>query len=193
MALTFGASEDTSELPGPEGLKVGSLSPGADSEDKPTPKRRGRPPGSKNRTSVSLEKLEENLKDKLLEELVVPIAFVSPLAAANVEARAERTAKAAARLAAKNPKVRKGIEKMLEGSDVFTLVMFPLSTAICAMVDFDMLPALSPPARAVSVPRLHEEVYGEPPRREESSTMNGSHSGAARGLYAELNDDDVHM
>lgn len=192
MTLTFSSEDENSPLPPPDasGLKVGSLS-GKTDEDKPAPKRRGRPPGSSNK--ANLGKLEEDLKAKLLEELVVPIAFVSPLAAANVEARAERTAKAAVRLASKNPRVRKGIEKMLEGSDVFTLVMFPLSTAICAMVDFEMLPALSPPARAVGVPRLYEDVYEEqPPRPDPSSSMNGHHAGAARGLYAEL-DDDIHV
>lgn len=157
--LKFGTGEPSS-LPPPEpGASVQTLE-----TSEPPARRRGRPPGSKNRSKgESLESLEGRLKEKLLEEMVVPIAFVSPLAAANIEARAERTAKAAIRLAAKNPKVKKGIEKIIDGSDVFTVAMFPLSTAVCVMVDWGMLPPLSPPARAIGVPRLWDDAHPEYP------------------------------
>lgn len=192
--LSFGRGEESS-LPPPEpGPGVTTL--GADAPAQP--KRRGRPPGSKNRTSstTSLAQLEERLRDKLLEEMVVPIAFVSPLAAANVEMRAERTAKAAIRLAAKNPKVKKGIEKIIDGSDVFTVAMFPLSTAVCVMVDWGMMPPLSPPARAVGVPRLWPEAHPEYPLEQlladgEAAAAHAGQNGGEhrRGVDAMLDDD----
>src|SRR5581483_5204985 len=114
MPLTFNSEPDS--LPGPGGVKEEDVSPGT----KEAPKRRGRPPGSTNR--AKLTHLEEKLKEKLLEDLVVPVAFASPLAAKNTELRAERTGKAATGMAAKNPAVRKGIERILDGSDAFTLV-----------------------------------------------------------------------
>ncbi len=150
VKLTFGsASEDESGLPGPGGSGV--------KETEDTPRRKpGRPKGSTNRTS--LDTLETKLKEKLLEELIVPVAFFSPLAAANIEARAERTAKAAVRMASKNPAVRKGIERMLDGSDAFTLLMFPLSTAICVAVDMGAMPIDAMPARAVGAPSYASEL-----------------------------------
>lgn len=177
MKLTFASSEDESPLPPP-----GGKAPEPDSGE---PKRKpGRPKGSTSR--ASLDSLETKLREKLLEELIVPVAFVSPLAAANIEARAERTAKAAVRMASKNPAVRKGIERMLDGSDFFTLAMFPLSTALCVMVDFGMMPIDAMPAKAVGAPRYAEELGIEDRYYEGivSPEPNGN-GGQSRGLFAE--------
>lgn len=183
--LTFGTTSDSeSSLPPPgENPSLG------ETEVTPTPKRRGRPPGSTNKTNLA--NLEQKLTEKLLEELVVPVAFASPLAAANIEARAERTAKAATRMAAKNPAVRKSIERFLDGSDVFTLLLFPLSTAVCFMVDWGMVPPASIPARAVGVPVHWETAYGEPfpYNGAEEPSQNGhveTDSPSSRGLNAQL-------
>ncbi len=163
VKLTFGAADDeNSPLPPPEGGGTETdVVPGGTPAPE-TPRRRGRPPGSKNKTSTV--NLEANLLDKIREELIAPVTMVSPLAAANMELRAERTAKAAARMAAKNPALRKGIEKMLEGSDVLTLVMFPLSTAVMIMVDWDRMPADTSIARAMGVNAAWD--YAEYPRGE---------------------------
>jgi hypothetical protein len=172
------SSGEDSPLPPPEFVgRETDISPGGEATGT---KRRGRPPGSASKQS--LDKLEEKFRDWLLEELVVPITFVSPLAAANIEARAERTAKAAMRIAAKNPKVRRGIEKAIDGSDYFTLAMFPLTTAVCVMVEMGMMEPSAPPARAAGVPRLWQEIYPEEPQ--ENQRQNGSRG--ARGLYAEV-------
>lgn len=183
MRLTFGAAEaeDESGLPGSESpaARESEVSPGGNTSGG-TPKRRGRPPGSTNKTS--LDTLEKRLTEKLLEEIVVPVSFASPLAAANIEARAERTAKAAMRLAAKNPKVRRGIEKIVDGSDVFTVAMFPLTTAVCVMVDWGMMPPTSAPARAVGVPMLWETVYSE----EDMPNGTNGHGTMKRGLLADM-------
>lgn len=170
-----GSSGDESPLPPPEtsGRETDYTPGGGEAK-----KRVGRPPGSSNKQS--LDKLEERLKDKLLEEMVLPIAFISPLAAANVEERAERTAKAAMRIAAKNPKVRRGIEKAIDGSDVFTLVMFPLTTAVCVMVDMGMMQPTAAPARAAGVGKLWPVVY---PDEVPGEPTNGTRTGH-RGLYA---------
>lgn len=186
MKLTFaelGKKDEEGGLPGPESK------PGESTDSGSTGKRRGRPPGST--SQARLTELEVKLREKLLEDMVVPLTLASPLAAANLEARAERTAKAAVRLAAKNPSVRKGIERFIDGSDVFTVAMFPLTTAICFMVDWGMMNPNALPARAAGVPAYWEEVYGEGNQQEgtESGTdffgMNG-HAEPARGLLGEV-------
>lgn len=180
MKLTFASSEDESPLPPPGGKDV---------SDSPTGEKRkpGRPKGSTSR--ANLDSLETKLREKLLEELIVPVAFVSPLAAANIEARAERTAKAAVRMASKNPAVRKGIERMLDGSDFFTLAMFPLSTALCVMVDFGMMPIDAMPAKAVGAPRYAEELGIEHNYYEGIPTPEPTNgNGQSRGLYSEVHE-----
>lgn len=187
MRLSFGDSQNDETLPGPEnepGPRESDVTPG----NPDTPKRRGRPPGSKNRaSSASLASLEERLRDKLLEDLLPPVALASPLAAANMEARAERTVKAAMRIAAKNPQVKRGIEKLVDGSDVFTLVLFPLTTLVCIGVDWGMIQPLAAPARASGVPRLWEEIYPDEPlySSDGSATTNGYRK-HKRGLLAEV-------
>lgn len=186
--LTFGGSLEESALPPPEG------GGGSDDSPSPAPRKRGRPKGSTN--SSSLVTLEKRLTEKLLEEMVVPVAFVSPLAAANIERRAERTAKAAVRLAAKNPKVKKGLEKIIDGSDVFTVAMFPISTAICVMVDWGMMPPLAPPSRAMGVPQIWDDAHPEYPLSQvyqdaqtsavESHAGNNGDGNYRRGLDAEV-------
>lgn len=170
MPLTFfGAGDSEAALPGNE------------TAVKPDEKRRGpgRPKGSTNR--VNTDALGQQLHDKLIEEFLIPVAMASPLAAANIEARAEKTSKAVARLAAKNPKVRKAVQRMIEGSDVVTVIAFPISTAICVMVDMGMMGATAIPAKAVGVPRLWDEVYDEP-----IDEAGPDYSNARRGLLAEV-------
>lgn len=161
MATTFAGLEGGEEedvLPLPD-------TPTKDEGVNP-PKRRGRPPGSTNSTTskAKLAQLEESVREKLLEDLVLPGAFVSPLVAANIEARAARTAKAVARIAAKNPTVRKSIERGIEGSDYLTIFMFFASSAICGMVDFGMMNPQAIPARAAGVPELWNTVYTDEPQ-----------------------------
>lgn len=185
MPLTFSGPEDS--LPPPGGKDV-EVTPGGTPAPTGTGKRRGRPPGSTNKKN--LPELEKKLTEKLLEELVVPIAFASPLAAANIEMRAERTAKAAVSIAARNPAVRKSIERFLDGSEIFTLVLFPISTAVCFMVDWGTIPANSMPARAVGVPKIMEtmpELYGHVFSGEAASTNGHVEDEAVkpRGLFGE--------
>ena len=166
--LTFEKETDVT-LPLPEG--------GKEEEIKPPQKRRGRPPGSTSR--ASLESLEAKLTERLLEDMLIPAALFSPLLAANIEARAERTSKAVVRIAAKNPRVRTGLEKALDGSDILTIAMFGLTCAVCVMVDMSMMSPESIPARAAGVPKLWDETYDEP-----MTQQNGSGS-YHRGLLAE--------
>lgn len=163
-------------LPGPVGSEE-SVDPSAEPK-----KRRGRPPGSGGGTSkAKLTALEDSLREKLLEDLVLPGAFISPLVAANIEARAERTAKAVVRIAAKNPSVRKSVERAIEGSDYLTIFMFFGTSAICAMVDWGMMNPNAIPSRAAGVPELWETVYpGEEPDDENVVDIH------RRGLLGEV-------
>lgn len=171
--LTFESDES---LPGPVGAggKEITVTP----EQRP---RRGRPPGSTSR--AKLEDLEAQLKDKLLEDFVIPGAMASPLLAANIEKRADRTAKAVVRIASRNPSVRKGLEKALQGSDLVTVAAFFLTSAVCVMVDLNMMEPNALPARASGVPDLWNTVYEEP--LEESEPSNGRHR-FRRGLLSEV-------
>lgn len=161
MATTLADLENDDALPLPDGVEE-SVTPLGGEEPK---RKRGRPPGSGGGTSkAKLASLEESLKEKLLEDLVLPGAFISPLVAANIEARAERTAKAVVRIAAKNPSVRKSVERAIEGSDYLTIFMFFGTSAICALVDWGMMNPNAIPSRAAGVPELWETVYpGEEP------------------------------
>jgi hypothetical protein len=183
MAQTLADLESGEEftLPPPDGGGDTDVLPGGDTPT--TPKRRGRPPGSGGGTSkAKLAQLEESVKEKLLEDMVLPGAFVSPLVAANIEARAERTAKAVARIAAKNPAVRKSVERAIEGSDYLTIVMFFATCAIAGMVDFGMMHPNSIPARAAGVPELWETVYTEEPEAGDVVPIRG------RGLLGEVDE-----
>lgn len=176
VKLTFGESADTETLPPPEGKDI-EVTP------KPEGKRRGRPPGSTSR--AKLEDLEVQLKDKLLEDFIIPGAIASPLLAANIEKRADRTAKAIVRIASRNPAVRKGLEKALQGSDVVTVAAFFLTSAVCVMVDMSMMDPTALPARAAGVPDLWETVYEEPI----GVSPNGHRRSFRRGIYAEVEDE----
>jgi hypothetical protein len=180
MATTL-ADLENDELPLPAGVDE-DVAPGGGEPAKP---RRGRPPGSGGGTSkAKLAALEESVKDKLLEDLVLPGAFISPLVAANIEARAERTAKAVVRIAAKNPSVRKGVERAIEGSDYLTIFMFFGTSAICAMVDWGMMNPNAIPSRAAGVPELWETVY---PGEEPEPSGNGV---VPRGLLHDLEEEE---
>jgi hypothetical protein len=183
LKLSFGAGPvetDEGDLPPPGGSAgAASAQPGEG------PKRRGRPPGSRNRTTSkeSLESLGARLREKISEDLIAPMSIASPLAAENIEKRLDRNMKAALRIAAKNPAVRRGLEKALDGSDYFSLAMFFGSTAVCALVDFGFFHPRSVPARAAGVPALWVEVYEEEAPEKVSNTVRG---GIRRGLYADV-------
>ena len=173
VKLTFGEADDVT-LPPPEGKET---------EIKPTEaKRRGRPPGTPNR--AKLEDLEQQLKDKLLEDLVIPGAIASPLLAANIERRADRTAKAVVRIASRNPAVRKGLEKALQGSDILVVATFFLTSAVCVMVDLSMMDPNAIPARAANVPDLWHEVYGDDENGNKGAEPR--HRNYRRGLLSEV-------
>lgn len=190
VRLSFGPLREPEDgtLPPPPGVPRAD---GQGAEENPaTAKPRGRPKGSTNKrtSAASLETLEGRLREKIEEDLLGPMSLASPLAAQNIANRLDRNVRAAMRIAAKNPAVKKSLEKIIDGSDYFTLAMFGLSTAACCLVDYGMWSATSPPARAAGIPKLWEEVYPDDPLPERTSEGSGR---IRRGLYAEVADEEV--
>lgn len=123
-----------------------------------TPKRRGRPPGSANKKKLA--ELEQPLADKIVEYMGYA-SFASPLALAVAEERADRTAKAMIRLAARSPRILKGINTFIEGSDYVVLISFPIAIATAVAVDWNRLQPDSKPARVFNIDKYWKELYGQ--------------------------------
>lgn len=150
-------------------------------EPQEAPKRRGRPPGTKNKPKF--EGLEKEITEKLTETVAVPIAFISPVAAAVLEQRKEKTAKALVRLAIKYPAFAKYLQVALEGTSAFDLALTVLAMIIGVSVDVGAMQYDSFPATAFGIDKIVIEIYGQP----EEST-NGEASGIARdrGLMGDI-------
>lgn len=168
-------TDDESPLPKPDGA--------AFAESATASKPRGRPKGSTNQANLS--SLEIRLKEKLHEDIVAPLIIASPLAAQAMLDRTDRTVKAAMNIARKNPKVRKGLEKFIDGSDYLTIAMFPLAIGIGAAVDYGFMGATSVPAKAVGIPDIWERTYPD-----EVPTPARSHKRNRSTLYDRVKEPD---
>lgn len=163
----------------PVELKTGVLPP-KDSEAEP-PKRRGRPPGTKNKPKIPFT--EQEIAEKLTETIAVPISFLSPIAGAVLEERNEKTAKALIRLATRYPVFAKYLATALEGTAAFDLILTFVAMGIGLGVDMQQLHYDSLPARAFGIDRIVMELYGT----EENQSENGGNPVAkSRGLMGEV-------
>ena len=149
-------------LPGPEEQKD------KENEEKPKGKPRGRAA-----VKIKLETLETELEDRIREYVAVPLGMVSPLGCAVLDDRAERTAKALCRIAQTSPKMRKALERFVQGSAVADLGGTMIAVAIAISVDMHKLEPASMPARFAKVPELWPNVYGNEPYWEHSTNGNG--------------------
>lgn len=111
----------------------------AEPEDSAPKKRRGRPPGSKNQTSV--KKIED-----ALNEYIAGIAMMFALAndqhcAAVVAQGGPRLAQAWAEVAKQNPAVYRVLERMMQGGAWGGVIISTLAIALPIMEHHNVLPA----------------------------------------------------
>lgn len=135
-----------------------------------TPKKRpGRPKGG----TVSLNKLEPELADKLVQYIGLPMTVVSPLAAGVIDARAEVTAKSLVRLAETSPRFRRALEAFVKGSAVSDVGLTAVAVIVAIRVDrTNQTPEdMGMVARYFDIDEIYLQVYGQPEQRNGAEPM----------------------
>lgn len=145
-------------------------------------KRRGRPPGSISK--LKLDELTEKISTQLID-VTVPLGIVSPLAYDYLCDQAESTARALTRIAAKNPKARKALEKFATGSDWAEVIKLPIGMSVGMMIDFGRIKPEAMIGRPFSMPERVSRLYSDNGGTEGNPdpVFNGSF---ARGMGAEV-------
>lgn len=170
--------EESPVLPPREGeSKTGTTTTGD------PPKRRGRPPGSKNKPKVDTAQLTTELNDKLSEFISLPISFVSPIAAAVFEERQDRTIRAIVTIAAKNPRFAAALATFLEGSAYFDLIGTIVGMGIGFAVDHGQVEADSFAATIFHIDDIVMRIY---PDTVPSENGNGANLARERGLLGDI-------
>jgi hypothetical protein len=136
------------ELPAPEGMAKEETGDGEK-------KKRGRPKGSTNKPK--LDALQEKLTDALVA-MSLPVSGVSPLSSMYLMERAEKNAAAICVIAAHNPKLRKGIEKFIEGSTLVDIPITVIGVVTCMRIERGADPD-SVIAQALKIDAIFAEVY----------------------------------
>lgn len=148
-----------------------------------TPRKRpGRKPGSTSSggTSKSLQGLREPLIQRLVEYFGGPLVFVSPIAAAVWEERAEKTADAILVLAARSNRWRKWVERLIAGSASGDLGITLVGVGAGILVDSGKLEPQGKIQSYFHIDQIYVELYG----RYQEATTNGTVE--ERGLFAEV-------
>ena len=122
---------------------------------------------------------KEQLTTRLVEYFGGPLVFVSPIAAAIWEERAEKTADAIIVLAARSPRWRKWVQRLLTGSAAGDLSITMVGVGTGILVDTGRLEPDGKMARYYNIPQIYTELYGA----YESAQQNGAEQ---RGLFAEV-------
>jgi len=123
--------------------------------------------------AVKLTELESELQDRIREYVAVPLGFMSPLACAVLDQRAERTAKALCRIAATSPRMLKALQRFVAGSAVVDLGGTAVAVVIALSVDLHRIEPTSMPARYARIPELWPMVYPDESMWEFSSNGGG--------------------
>lgn len=146
-----------------------------------TPRKRpGRPKGSTGGGGGSGGKIDkELLTTRLVEYFGGPLVFVSPIAAAVWEERAEKTADAIIVLAKRSARWQKWVQRLLTGSAAGDLGITLVGVGTGFLVDMEKLAPDSRVATFYGIPAIYAELYGA----YQAAQNNGAE---ARGLYAEV-------
>lgn len=86
-----------------------------------------------------IEKLTADVANAIAMECAPPLAAFSPLAGYVLDQRADRTAKALGRIAARSPRFKAGLELFVESTDYIALAVLPLSLAVAVAVDYSFM------------------------------------------------------
>lgn len=128
------------EFPAPLGTEGKKDIPPPISSDKDSPpKRRGRPPGSTNKHTMSVSRIEDALNEQftLIGTVVTPFNQYDGMV---IIQGTPRMAKALANLAEKNPKVKRNLERMLAGGSYGEVVLAAALIAVPIMANHDLMP-----------------------------------------------------
>lgn len=153
-------SSITEDLPEPEtddGLGPSEEAPyGYFKNGKP----RKHPPGGRATGSTrSVTVNQSELADKIVEYLGIPVSGFSPLAAAVIDDRAERTAKALMLLAGNSKRFARGLQLFMTGTAYGELIMFPLAVGFAVMVDMGRISPLAMPVQKFKITEFHMQLY----------------------------------
>lgn len=129
-------------------------------------KKRGRKPGSTNSGTTRTRGFAFNQEDlaQQIVEMTIPVAFVSPLASAVIEERAERTAKALITLARNSPRVAKALAGFQSGTAYAELLFLPIGIAVAVAVDYGKLTPDNFLARKYNIDTYYYQFVGEAQR-----------------------------
>lgn len=177
--------EETGDPEAPYGYESDGTTPKAPygyKKDGSPAKRRGRAKGSSGTSGASrksLQSLREPLIQRLVEYIGGPIMLVSPIAAAVWEDRVEQTADSILILAARSPRWKKWVERLIAGSAGGDLGITLVGVATGVLVDTGRLSPDGKVQDFFKIGEIYAELYGA----YQGAKENGDN---ARGLYAEV-------
>lgn len=145
------------------------------------PKRRGRPPGTKNKPKF--DGLEQEITEKLTSTVALPISALSPVGAAVLMNRSEKTAKAMVRLATKYPTFAKYLQTALEGTAGMEIVITLVGVSFGFMVDMGQMQYDSMPAKMFGIDDIVAEIY---PESQQNGNNGNPYVVKDRGLAGEV-------
>jgi hypothetical protein len=177
--------EETGNPDAPYGYESDGTTPkapyGYRKDGKPA-KKRGRAKGSTGTSggsSRSLAGLREPLIQRLVEYIGGPIMLVSPIAAAVWDDRVEQTADSILVLAARSPRWKKWVERLIAGSAGGDLGITFVGVATGILVDTGRLSPEGKVQDFFKINQIYAELYGAYQTARETGDN-------ARGLYAEV-------
>lgn len=160
MTETVAESPPNLGFPAPLGTAGKKEEPPKPAGDTP-PKRRGRPPGSTSKTTMSLSRIEDALNEQFTLIGTVVYTFNQYDGRCVLEGT-PRLAKALANLCEKNPKVKRNIERMLAGGSYGEVILAAGLIAIPIMANHELMP---PGIKALYGQAIPEQEP-EPPMQE---------------------------
>lgn len=121
------------------------------------PKRRGRPPGSKNASTMSIRSIEEGLNQQFT--LVGTVIFaMNEYDGKTILQGSPQLAKSLASLCDKNPKVKRNIERMLAGGTYGEVIIAASMIAVPIMANHNLMPPAIKQMYGQAIPEEEETV-----------------------------------
>lgn len=155
-------------------------------KDGVTPRKKpGRKAGGSNSggggSSRSLSNLREPLIQRLIEYVGLPLAAMSPLAFSYWEMRAEKTADSLLIIAARSPRTKKWIERLVTGSATGDLGITGVGIVTAMMIDYGRVEPDNKFTHWLGLDDLYLELYGSFEAQRKAPDME-------RGLFAETSE-----
>lgn len=155
-------------FPAPSG--TGGKPPSQPGEEEP--KRRGRPPGSKNKTTqISLSRIEAALGEQFTLIGMAVMAFNEYDGKVIIEGT-PRLAKSVSNLCEKNPAIRKNVERLLAGGTYGEVIIAAGLIAVPIMANHNLMPPGIQHMYGRAIPDLEEpSLNGDSGRQDDTNTL----------------------